>query len=81
VSSVYETGKYHTVRKYYLEWFDGYLKSLRVSHKQIRSMVKEASMPYKQPLTYRLTVDYPKLAKAVLARVLVKLGLLSYSKT
>lgn len=80
VSSVSASGKYHVVRKYYLQWFSQYLKQQRLGYGKVRSMVRKASMPYNQPLTYKLLVDLPKWAKAIAARLLVKIGVLSYSK-
>ena len=81
VSSVYESGKYDMVRRYYLQWFSGYLKSQRTSFKQVTSMVNRARMKYTAPIKYRLMFDFPKFSKALVAKTLVKLGLLSYSKT
>lgn len=80
VSSVYETGKYDMVRKYYLQWFRTYLKHKRVLNKRVWALLNRAIMPYSEPFRYQLTQIYPKLAKAVAARWLVKLGVLSYSK-
>lgn len=80
VSSVYELGKYEMVRKYYLQWFRTYLKQKRVHNKHVWSVLDRAIMPYREPLRYQLTQIYPKAAKAIAARWLVKLGVLSYSK-
>lgn len=80
VSSVYESGKYEMVRKYYLQWFRTYLKHKRVLNKRVWEVLNKAIMPYREPLRYQLTQIYPKAAKAIAARWLVKLGVLSYSK-
>jgi glycosyltransferase involved in cell wall biosynthesis len=81
VSSVVDSGKYHMVRKYYLQWFDGYLKSQRTPYRKVKSLLRKAKMQYKDPIKYRLIFDFPRFAKGLIAKVLVKLGLLSYSKT
>jgi glycosyltransferase involved in cell wall biosynthesis len=80
VSSVYESGKYEMVRKYYLQWFHGYLKHHRVIDKRVWSLFRSASMPYREPMRYQLTQIWPKIAKRIAARWLVKLGVLSYSR-
>jgi glycosyltransferase involved in cell wall biosynthesis len=80
VSSVNSSGKYHVVRRYYLQWFLRYLKDQRLGYGKVRSMVKKASMPYSQPFKYKVIVNFPKWAKALAARALVKIGVLSYSK-
>ncbi len=80
VSSVYETGKYDMVRKYYLQWFRTYLKHKRIANKNVWSVLKKAVMPYSEPLRYQMTHIYPKVIKAIAARWLVRLGVLSYSK-
>lgn len=80
VSSVYETGKYDMVRKYYLQWFRTYLKHKRVLNKRIWTLLNQAAMPYTEPFRYQLTHIYPKVLKAIAAKWLVELGVLSYSK-
>ncbi len=80
VSSVYESGKYHIVRKYYLQWFVTYLKWKHVSHKQVWKLTKAANLPYQRPWLHRMTTEWPKFGKAILARILVRLGLLHYHK-
>ncbi|HEY0653435.1 MAG TPA: glycosyltransferase family 2 protein [Chryseosolibacter sp.] len=80
VSSVYESGKYEMVRKYYLQWFRTFLKHKHVRNKRVWDLLDHAMMPYREPLKYQLTQIYPKAAKALAARWLVKLGVLSYSK-
>jgi glycosyltransferase involved in cell wall biosynthesis len=80
VSSVNEAGKYHTVRKYYLQWFSAYLKENRVGNGSVKALLRKASLPYTKPLVYKLAVDFSKWTKAIAARVLVKMGVLSYGK-
>jgi glycosyltransferase involved in cell wall biosynthesis len=80
VASVNGSGKYHTVRKYYLQWFSRYLNEHRLGNAKVRFLLRKASLPYNQPLIYKLAFDFTKGAKAIAARVLVKMGVLSYSK-
>lgn len=80
VSSVYESGKYDMVRKYYLQWFRTYLKHKRVLNKRVWAVLDKAIMPYREPIRYHVTQIYPKVVKAIAARWLVKLGVLNYSK-
>jgi glycosyltransferase involved in cell wall biosynthesis len=74
VSTVYETGKYDMVRKYYLQWFHTYLRHKRILDRRIWSLLIKARMPYLEPLRYQLTELYPKMFKRIAARLLVKLG-------
>jgi glycosyltransferase involved in cell wall biosynthesis len=80
VSSVYESGKYDMVRKYYLQWFRTYLKHKRILNKRVWTVLNKATMPYREPLRYHVTQIYPRIVKAIAAKWLVKLGVLSYSK-
>jgi glycosyltransferase involved in cell wall biosynthesis len=80
VSSVVDSGKYHMVRRYYLQWFSGYLRSQRTPYRRVKAMLNKARMQYNDPLKYRLIFDFPRFAKSVVAKVLVKLGILTYSK-
>jgi hypothetical protein len=80
VSSVYETGKYHNVRSYYLKWYAEYLQYKGCKFREVKRMVKKSLFPYSDPVKYKLIVNMPKIIKAILARWLVKLRLIKYSK-
>jgi glycosyltransferase involved in cell wall biosynthesis len=80
VASVKGKGKYDLVRSYYLQWYSVYLKSQNAP-KRIWSLLDKARAPYLKPLWYRMQVTYPRKAKDYAARCLVKMGLLSYSKS
>jgi glycosyltransferase involved in cell wall biosynthesis len=80
VSAVHDSGKYDTVRKYYLEWFQKYLKESKVNYPQVNKLLKDALMPYHNPLRYKLMVYFPKRVKGRMAGLLVKMGLLNYNK-
>lgn len=81
VASISNGGKYHMVRSYFLQWFSQYLKYQKTPYRRVKALVQRARMPYIEPFRYKVMVDYPKMAKALAAKVLVKLGILSYSKT
>ncbi|HYG03224.1 MAG TPA: glycosyltransferase family 2 protein [Chryseosolibacter sp.] len=81
VSSVHHDGNYHNVRRYYLDWFSDYLSTVPVQHKNVRRLLDKARAPYNQPVIHRLTVALPRFIKGLVARVFVKLGLLTYHKT
>jgi glycosyltransferase involved in cell wall biosynthesis len=80
VSSVYETGKYHTVRSYYLRWFAEYVQYKGCQFREVKRLVKKSLLPYNEPMKYKLTVDVPKALKAIAARWLVRMKLIKYSK-
>lgn len=80
VSSVYESGKYHMVRKYYLQWFRMYLKHKRILIKAVWSLLDFANMPYREPLKYKITQVYPQKAKMIIDKILTKVGGLTFSK-
>ena len=80
VSSVYETGKYDTVRKNYLEWFEKFLTREGIQHPGVYKLLEKAFLPYRNPIQYRYTVELPRKGKSFIAGILVKLGVLHYPK-
>ena len=81
VSSVHETGKYHQVRSFYLYWLKDYLHSQPYRYKKIDRLLRRAQMPYREPFLYKIMVEIPKEARKILIRVLIRLGILNYSKS
>lgn len=81
VSSVHETGNYHKVRSYYLYWFKEYLQGQPYCYKAVGRLLRKAQMPYREPLLYKIMVDFPKQARKLLIRLLIRLGILNYSKS
>jgi glycosyltransferase involved in cell wall biosynthesis len=79
-SSVYETGKYEMVRRYYLQWFRTYLKHKRILNKRVWALLNRATMPYREPLRYQVTEIYPRIVKEFAAKWLGKLSTMSISK-
>jgi glycosyltransferase involved in cell wall biosynthesis len=80
VSSVHDSGKYDTVRRYYLEWFEKYLKDKKINHTKINRLLWRALLPYHKPTLHKLLTYYPKKLKAKIAGILVWLGILNYNK-
>ena len=76
VSSVSEHKKYHQVRNHFLYWFNSYIKNQRIPFKRVRALVREARMPYSEPLKYKFMIDYPRMLKVMATNVLMKFGLL-----
>lgn len=81
VSSVHDSGNYHKVRSYYLYWFRDYLHALPVRYKPVERLLRKAQMPYREPFLYKLLVEVPQQARKLLIRVLIKFGILNYSKS
>lgn len=81
VSSVHDSGNYHKVRSYYLYWFRDYLHSQPFRYRAVEKLLRRAQMPYREPLMYKLAVDIPQQARKLVTRVLIKLGIISYSKS
>ena len=81
VSSVHDSGNYHKVRSYYLYWFRDYLHSLPFRYRAVEKLLRKAQMPYREPVMYKILVDIPNQVRKLVARVLVKLGILNYSKS
>jgi glycosyltransferase involved in cell wall biosynthesis len=79
VSSVYETGKYDVVRSYYLNWFEKYYKSLPRQYKRVTWMLRKALFQYRYPLLFKI-INIASV-KAIIARMLVKMGLLTYKRS
>lgn len=81
VASVHDSGNYHKVRSYYLYWFRDYLHGQPLRYKAVERLLRKAQMPYREPMLYRVTVDFPKLVRKILIRLLIRLGILNYSKS
>ncbi|HYC86144.1 MAG TPA: glycosyltransferase family 2 protein [Chryseosolibacter sp.] len=81
VSSVHQTGKYHLVRRYYLKWFEQYLRHQPVDYKVVNRLLDRALMPYNQPLWHKVAVEFPGKVKDLFARLLIRVGVLKYRKT
>jgi glycosyltransferase involved in cell wall biosynthesis len=81
VSAVHDSGNYHKVRSYYLYWFRDYLRGQPFRYRAVERLLRKAQMPYREPLLYKLLVDIPQQARKVLIRVLIRVGILNYSKS
>jgi len=81
VSGVHESGNYHKVRSYYLYWLRDYLQAQPVRYRSVEKLLWKAQMPYREPLLYKITVDFPQYTRKILLRVLIRLGILNYSKS
>lgn len=80
VSAVHDSGKYDIVRRFYLEWFQKYLLDKKINYPQVNQALKNALMPFHNPLRYKFTIHFPKRIKGRIAGLLVKMGLLNYKK-
>lgn len=54
VQTVHDTGFYHTVRIFYLNWFQSYLNACRITDRRIRCSVWKARLPYRYLLLYQI---------------------------
>jgi glycosyltransferase involved in cell wall biosynthesis len=54
VQAVTEEGKYHSVRLYFLNWLEGYLKSQQITDPGLLKLLRKALRPYRQPLLHYL---------------------------
>lgn len=81
VSSAHESGNYHRVRSHYLYWFRDYLRSLPFRYRAVEKLLRRAQMPYREPFLYKLFVDIPQQVRKLLIRILVKVGVVNYSKS
>lgn len=81
VASVHHSGNYHVVREHYLKWFEEYLESHPSRYASVWRLLRKANSRYRLPWLYKLRHDFPVMAKYVCARILVKMGLLTYRKS
>jgi glycosyltransferase involved in cell wall biosynthesis len=81
VSAVHESGNYHKVRAYYLYWFRDYLHAQPFRYKAVERLLRKAQMPYREPILYKVMFDLPREARKMLIRLLIRLGILNYSKS
>ncbi|WP_048919637.1 glycosyltransferase family 2 protein [Rufibacter radiotolerans] len=73
--SVKATGKYHQVRQYFLEWFEGYLQKKHIQDPTITALLETALMPYRHPGKYFLTHTLPKGVRKAVKRGMRKLSI------
>ena len=55
VQTVHGNGFYHSVRSFYLNWFQSYLNACRITNWRIRRSLWRAQLPYRYPLLYQIT--------------------------
>lgn len=61
VDSVYETGQYNKVRKFYLEWLKNYVDENNIPDKLVRKKIAEAQMPFTHPVKYKFKKIFNKI--------------------
>lgn len=76
VSAVHEDGRYHEVRKYYLNWFGNFLKAESFQDPSVRSALNKALFEYRHPLMHNVMTVIKRFA----VRVLVKMKILKYPR-
>lgn len=81
VSGVHESGNYDRVRNYYLYWFRDYLHQQPFRYKSVERLLRRAQMPYREPLRYKIRVEFPRQIRKGIVRLLIRLGILNYSKS
>jgi glycosyltransferase involved in cell wall biosynthesis len=54
VSVVKSTGQYHTVRQFFFEWLEAYLRNKGIRHAEIWRALRRVQRPYRRPLLHRL---------------------------
>lgn len=81
VSSVYETGKYDTVRKFYLTWFEKFLAAQEMHYEEVATLLRRAFYPYKHPVRYYFTAVIPNRMKSVMTKALGRMGILHDPKS
>jgi glycosyltransferase involved in cell wall biosynthesis len=59
VSTVHTTGKYHKVRRYYLEWLKVYLHKKQIKNVRLQKLLNKALLPYQEPIIYFLKYTVP----------------------
>jgi glycosyltransferase involved in cell wall biosynthesis len=81
VSAVHESGNYDKVRNYYLYWFRDYLHSQPYRYKLVERSLRKAQMPYRKPWLFKVRVALPQHLRKMLIRMLIRIGILNYSKS
>lgn len=81
VSNVHASGNYHKVRSFFLYWFRDYLRAQPYRYKAVERLLRRAQMPYREPVLYKLLVDIPGRLKRLAIRVLIRFGIIKYSKS
>jgi hypothetical protein len=73
VSENMSAGKYHQIRRHFLEWFEAYLKAKGISDPAVRNAVGRAQLPYRYPWLFevksRATSEATHLVHGVRRRI------------
>lgn len=72
VDVVSSSGKYHDVRKYFLNWFYRYLRENSIDDPAVHKALKKALMRYDKPLLYKFWHEQPRRIRALLNQLLGK---------
>lgn len=54
VSTVTRNGQYHDVRRFFFNWFEGYLLEKGIRNSEIGTALKKAMRPYRHPVLHKL---------------------------
>lgn len=60
VESVTSDGKYHHVRKFFLDWYGEYLQKQKINNPEINRLLRKALWPYEHPFLYKLKRIFTK---------------------
>ncbi|WP_128545352.1 glycosyltransferase family 2 protein [Larkinella soli] len=67
VQSIHQDGKYHKVRRYFLEWQARYIEEHQLNFPEVNKLLAVALMPYTHPLLHRF-YSLPRLIRSALRR-------------
>ncbi|CAN5545617.1 hypothetical protein BH11BAC3_BH11BAC3_31700 [soil metagenome] len=69
VSTVHISGKYHKVRRYFLEWLKADLEKRNITDIRLNRMVDKSLLYYQKPIIYGIKVALPKLLQQKIKRL------------
>jgi glycosyltransferase involved in cell wall biosynthesis len=72
-STAHARGEYDQVRRYYLNWFEGFLAQEKTADEEIWKLLRTALIKYRSPLRYKLTVTWRNQAHLAAYRLFRRL--------
>jgi len=78
---LHQSNNYAQVRSHFLYWLRDYLNAQPYRYRPIEKLLRKAQMPYRDPVLYKILVEFPHRFRKGVIRALIKVGFINYSKS
>lgn len=81
MAELHQSHNYAKVRSHFLYWLRDYLNAQPSRYRQVERLLRKAQMPYRDPVLYKVSVEFPQRFRKLAIRALTKVGIINYSKS